>query len=55
MLRAEEIRKTSHVQNGLNVLNEDTDVAGEQGLYLHSWGWQSRQIVEDRVSGRLKA
>ena len=45
---------TSHVQNHLNVLNEDTNVAGEQGFHPLSCGWQCMRTVEDRMRGRLR-
>ena len=33
------IHITSHMLSCQNVLNEDTSVAAEQGLYPHNWGW----------------
>ena len=47
--------KKNYVQNFLNVLNEDTNVAGDHGLYPHSWRWHCKRTVEDRASGRLRA
>ena len=43
--------KTSHVQKCQNVLNEDTSVAGEHGLYPHKCGWQYKR---SGVRGRLR-
>ena len=42
------------MQNCVNVLNEDTDVAGEQGWHLHSCGWQCKRTIEDQVRGQLR-